>query len=202
MDLPAIDFDSHVKSLGPQVLAGDCHAKEELFRIASDFASSFIGATRRGEQPANRDDVVQEIMIQVDRQIANFIMAENPKGWLKVLSYRAAIDYFRRNQGRALKLSFSPGNTSDELGNVPDPVAGPARDAENRDFIEKLMTRLSPDERRVVLLLLAGHKPAEIAALLGWHRANIGRLIERVRQKAKDLDDESPDKAGEHGERT
>jgi RNA polymerase sigma factor (sigma-70 family) len=97
------------------------------------------------------------------------------RSWLNTITQRAIADFYRRGPGRV--------KSADEA--VPEPVADPETgEIEVRDAIERVMTTLRPDHRKVVDLVVFEGRPAADAAgaVPGMTEANVHQIASRFRK--------------------
>lgn len=160
-------------------------------RAWQDFVDRFLGlvvhvanhtAHTRGVQldAATRDDLIAEVFLT---------LLANDKGVLR---------RFRRNCSLATYLTVIARRViarrlyqGELAGGRVDAVAEPAVDApmriENREEVERLLTRLDSEEARVVRMYhLEGKSYREISESVGLAENSIGPLLTRARQKMRE----------------
>lgn len=172
---------------------GDDDAFEELFRrhrrrvalIAARFFS-------RREQV---EEVVQESFAKAFFALGEFTNKRDASfaAWLARIAFNASYDELRRQkrrpEGALEELS------EEEAAGLSRRLRGAGPDAEgaavSRDLAAKLLARLSPEDRLVLVMFdVEGLSVAEIAGLLGWTgskvkvrahraRAHLRRVLER-----------------------
>ncbi|HEV2704595.1 MAG TPA: sigma-70 family RNA polymerase sigma factor [Pyrinomonadaceae bacterium] len=181
--------------LAARALAGDEEAFEELFkrhrRRVALIASRFF---RQREQI---EEVVQESFAKAYFGLASFADERESSfaGWLARIAFNACYDELRRAKRR-------PESGADELSEdetarlgarVRTEAAGGSVESEavTRDLAGKLLSRLSAEDRLVLVMLDAEEMSvAEIAALMKWSaskvkvrahraRASLRRVLER-----------------------
>jgi RNA polymerase sigma-70 factor (ECF subfamily) len=172
---------------------GDEAAFEELFRRhrrrVALIAARFF---RRGEQI---EEVVQESFAKAFFALGEFGGGRDASfaAWLARIAFNVSYDELRRQKRRpegALEEL-----TEEEVGMLAERLRVTGSDAEgqavSRDLAAKLLARLSPEDRLVLVLLdVEGLSVAEIANLLNWTgskvkvrahraRAHLRRVLER-----------------------
>ena len=172
---------------------GDEPAFEELFlrhrRRVALIASRFFRERHQIEE------VVQEAFTKAFFALGEFTGRRDASfaAWLARISFNACYDELRRQKRRpegALEEL-----TEEEAATLAERLRGEGSDAEgqavSRDLAAKLLARLSPEDRLVLVLLdVEGLSVAEIAALLNWTgskvkvrahraRAHLRRVLER-----------------------
>ena len=172
---------------------GDESAFEELFRRhrrrVALIAARFF---RRREQI---EEVVQESFTKAFFALAEFGGGRDASfaAWLARIAFNVSYDELRRQKRRpegALEEL-----TEEESATLAGRLRGGGADAEgravSRDLAAKLLARLSPEDRLVLVLLeVEGLSVAEIAGLMNWTgskvkvrahraRAHLRRVLER-----------------------
>jgi RNA polymerase sigma-70 factor (ECF subfamily) len=179
--------------LAARARAGEEAAFEELFhrhkRRVALIAARFF---RRREQV---EEVVQESFAKAFFALGEFGGGRDASfaAWLARIAFNASYDELRRQKRRpegALEEL-----TEEEAAALSGRLRGAGPDAEgravSRDLAAKLLARLSPEDRLVLVLLdVEGLSVAEIADLMGWTgskvkvrahraRAHLRRVLER-----------------------
>jgi len=166
------------------------------------FAELFMRHRRRVALIASRffrerhqiEEVVQESFAKAYFALGEFTNRRDASfaAWLARISFNACYDELRR-QKRRPEGALSE-LTEDETASLRGRLGG-GRDAESeavsRDLAAKLLARLSPEDRLVLVMLdVEGLSVAEIASLQGWTvskvkvrahraRAHLRRVMER-----------------------
>lgn len=136
-------------------------------------ATVFQFAYRRTGERASAEDLTSQIFLTMVARIDRF-NGGSFRAWLFTLARNAAIDRYR-----ALKPSFP----LDPEFDVPDESSDPEKFAIIRDeqrTVRELLGRLSPDQRSVVELHLAGLNAPEIGQVLGKRSDAIRALQSRA----------------------
>jgi RNA polymerase sigma-70 factor (ECF subfamily) len=171
---------------------GDEPAFEELFlrhrRRVALIASRFFRERHQIEE------VVQESFTKAFFALGEFTNRRDASfaAWLSRISFNACYDELRRRKRRP-EGSLSE-LTEEEAGRLRDRLregADAEGEAVSRDLAAKLLARLSPEDRLVLVMLdVEGLSVAEIAGLNGWTaskvkvrahraRAHLRRVLER-----------------------
>lgn len=133
------------------------------------------------------DDALAEVWLSAARTIGSFEGSEPAfRSWLFVIAHRRAIDEGRKAARRPMPI--------DE---VPD-QADPWNDAESgalalvaSDEIQRILDRLTPDQRAVVLLRVLGDTSLkDTAKVLGKRVGAVKALQRRAVESLRDLLDE------------
>jgi len=163
---------------------GDEAAFEELFRRhkrrVALIAARFF---RRREQV---EEVVQESFTKAFFALGEFANGRDASfaAWLARIAFNASYDELRRQQRRpegALEEL-----TEEATATLSARLRGSGTDAEgeavSRDLATKLLARLSPEDRLVLVMLdVEGLSVSEIANLLGWTGSKVKVRAHRAR---------------------
>lgn len=162
---------------------GDEPAFEELFlrhrRRVALIASRFFRERHQVEE------VVQESFTKAFFALGEFTNRRDASfaAWLSRISFNACYDELRRRKRRP-EGSLSE-LTEEEAGRLRDRLReGPDAEGEavSRDLAAKLLARLSPEDRLVLVLLdVEGLSVAEIAGLNGWTASKVKVRAHRAR---------------------
>jgi RNA polymerase sigma-70 factor (ECF subfamily) len=162
---------------------GDESAFEELFlrhrRRVALIASRFFRERHRIEE------VVQESFTKAFLALGDFTNRRDASfaAWLARISFNACYDELRRQKRRPEGALEDV--TEEEAAHLRG-RAGGAPDAEgravSRDLAAKLLARLAPEDRLVLVMLdVEGLSVAEIAGLLGWTASKVKVRAHRAR---------------------
>ena len=174
----------HNRSAAPELLDVD----DELLmaRFAAGHAEAFAELYERYEAPLfgfclrhlgdpdNAEDAFQDTMMTVIEQRFQYRARGRLRSWLFTIARNVCLDRARLGQRRARLLS---------LHESPDqPVdVGPARDAESRDELIRLLATLLPDQREILLLhRYHGFSYAEIAVMTSSTEAAVKQKAYRA----------------------
>jgi RNA polymerase sigma-70 factor (ECF subfamily) len=148
-------------------------------------ASVFRTALAALRSPEEAEDIAQEAFVAAYQKLGDFRGDASFKTWLLAITWRRALD--RRKNLAELVRRFV---TSD--GRLPVDYAAPGRshedalvDADRRAQVRRLLRRLPPKFRDVLLLMATGdHTVEEIAGMIGvpvgtakWRAAEGRRLL-------------------------
>jgi|SRR5919205_258916 RNA polymerase sigma-70 factor (ECF subfamily) len=170
--------------LAARARAGDESAFEELFRRhrrrVALIAARFF---RRREQV---EEVVQESFTKAFFALNEFSNGREASfaAWLARIAFNASYDELRRQKRRpegALEEL-----TEEEAAALAERLRAEGSDAESRavsrDLASKLLARLSPEDRLVLVMLdVEGLSVSEIAGLLNWTGSKVKVRAHRAR---------------------
>lgn len=135
-----------------------------LFKVARSYC----------REPADRDDLIQEIVVALWRAFPSFQGRSRFTTWMYQIALNVAISYRRSESVRTRHL------VSDE--------AELLRAAEYRDIdssqvqlLYEFIDELNPFEKALVLLYLDGHSQHEMAYILGITATNVSTKIGRIK---------------------
>jgi RNA polymerase sigma factor (sigma-70 family) len=153
-----------VDSLVRQAAAGDPAAFRALFaRHKNDVARLVY---RMLNAPADLEDVVQEVFVQVFRSLKDFRGQSKFSTWLHRVTVNVVLMHRRSAKSRPVLTEELPGElVADDGQTLPDEDVDRL---ERMRAFQRLLTRLA-DKKRVVFVLheLEGMSPAEIADVVG-----------------------------------
>ncbi len=126
--------------------------------------------------PGHADDVFQETYLTVMRKSADFRPGTNFLAWACTIARYKVLEAVRTRAGMMRPLS-------DE---VMDSLCATVPDSQNEDrelhALSECIEDLHPHTKRAVELRYEqGHKPAEIAARLGWTPESVYVVLSRAR---------------------
>lgn len=180
----------------PMLITGDSPARpgvatseESLVRAAQDGDESAFGALVRRHQDRvfqltgrfyrRREDVedaAQETFLRAWRKISTYRADAPFEHWLTRLCLNHCYQRLRRRR-----------RDDGDLERAPEPTV-PERDPSAATDVRRLLVRLPPEDRFVLLLLDGeGWSVAEIAEKLGWTRVNVRVRAHRARKKLRRL---------------
>ncbi|HVF89441.1 MAG TPA: RNA polymerase sigma factor [Blastocatellia bacterium] len=180
---PGSDDERSDESLAANASSGDEAAFERLFerhrRRVARIAGRFFNRSERVEE------VVQDVFTKVYFALDDYSAERGPSfaAWLSRIAINSCYDHLRRIRRRA-ESSF----TEEDGALVGARLGGRARNNDmetaviTRDLAQKLLARLSPDDRMVLTLLDAQEMSvSDIAELTGWSVSKVKVRAHRAR---------------------
>jgi RNA polymerase sigma-70 factor, ECF subfamily len=128
--------------------------------------------------PADREDVAQEIVTQLWRAFPKFDARRTFSTWMYRIALNVAISFVRSNIVRE-RHTVALEATHD----VEDASAGPEREDERAKLLYAFIDRLDALNRALLLLYLDEHSYRDIAAILGITETNVATKISRLKQR-------------------
>lgn len=128
---------------------------------------------------SDRDDLIQEITIQIWRSMENFNEQYKWSTWIYRIALNTSISFYRKNKthkGKTIALNA--------LIEIPKAMDEPLED-ENFILLRKFIRELKEIERALILLHLEGLSSHEIADIMATTQTNITTKISRIKNKLK-----------------
>lgn len=141
--------------------------------------------------PADLDDVVQEVFVQVYRSLKDFRGQAKFTTWLHRVTVNVVLMHRRSARSRPVLTEEAPGDlVADDGQTLPD------EDAERRERMrafQRLLGKLA-DKKRVVFVLheLEGMSPAEISEIVGAPVLTVRTRLFYARREIEDMLHEEP----------
>ena len=127
--------------------------------------------------PANAEDLTQDITLAVWRSIRSFRGESKPSTWIWRIALNQAISWQRAAKDPPIVLDVALVD-SVELSTADRSDAGLAVDS-----IYDAIRTLAPIDRSLIILALEGHSYAEIAETTGLSQSNVGARLSRARAR-------------------
>lgn len=125
--------------------------------------------------PADRDDLFQEIIIQVWRSVPAFRNESSVSTWLYRIALNTAIKRLKRERKHTLTDSLEDAHhiLSEDRGEGDERLT----------WLYEEIHQLDEVDRSIVLLLLDGFSYKEMAGILGITESNVGVKINRIKKQ-------------------
>jgi RNA polymerase sigma-70 factor (ECF subfamily) len=121
----------------------------------------------------DRDDLFQEIVIQVWSSIPRFRGESAETTWIYRIALFCAISWKRSERRHTGK--HDPLEDSEHL------LIAPAQESDDLDWLYQQIALLDPLDRSLALLLLDGFSYRDMAEILGLTESNVGVRINRIK---------------------
>jgi RNA polymerase sigma-70 factor (ECF subfamily) len=128
--------------------------------------------------PADREDVAQEIVTQLWRAFPKFDATRTFSTWMYRIALNVAISFVRSNSLRERHTI-----ALDDTHDVEDSNAAPVEEDERARLLYAFIDRLDSLDRALLLLYLDDHSYRDIAAILGITETNVATKISRLKQR-------------------
>lgn len=162
---------------------GDLAAFEELYRAHA--GKLFSVACRMLGNPADAEDLLQEIFLSAHRKLESF-RGESALGtWLYRLATNHCLDYLRSRAARASQVT---GALDDEPGLYDAGSRGPAEQTVTKMDLERALARL-PERCRAAFVLhdIEGLEHREVAQALGIAEGTSKSQVHKARLRLRAL---------------
>jgi RNA polymerase sigma-70 factor (ECF subfamily) len=182
-----VDYEnSQEGALVRRAQAGDETAFREIVeRYQSKVFSIIHGIIR---QRNDVEDIAQQVFAKVFFSLRNFDFRSSLITWIYKITVNECFDYLRKKKVR--KLVYESDLSEDEVRRVEN--TEPAVDRQvpvdqnlaRRDYVTKLLTRVSEEERTLLMLKeVEGRSVDELAEITGMNENTIKVKLFRARQK-------------------
>ncbi len=140
---------------------GQPWALTALFRSYAGAVAGYV----RARSPADPDDLVSEIFTSVFSSLDRFSGNEADfRGWLFTIAQRRVVDELRRRSRRVETTAYTP---EEDTRQVPSAEEG-GLERMGEEWVRRVLDRLAPDQREVLLLRILGDLTVEqVAELVG-----------------------------------
>ena len=163
----------------------DAAFREIVERYQTKVFSIIHGIVR---QRNDVEDIAQQVFAKVYFSLAKFDFRSSLITWIYKITVNECYDYLRKKKVR--KLVYESDLSEDEVRRVevsePAIDRNPPVDSElaNRDYVAKLLEKVSPEERNLLMLKeVEGHSVEELAGMTGMNENTIKVKLFRARQK-------------------
>ena len=139
-------------------------------RLIVKIASSYF------KDPIYRDDLLQEITLQLWKAFPKFDQDIKSSTWVYKIALNVSISFFRKDQNRKKALT-------NYRKNAPIYEFKEEQVSQKLEKLYTLIGALKPIEKAVIILHLEGCKNAEIAEVTGISISNVSTKINRIKTK-------------------
>src|SRR5438309_9124918 len=182
-----VDYQSTPEgSLVQRAQSGDETAFREIVeRYQSKVFSIIHGIVR---QRNDVEDIAQQVFAKVYLSIRSFDFRSSLITWIYKITVNECFDYLRKRKVR--KLVYESDMSEDEVRRVENSEPGADRQVRmdeslaSRDYVVKLLTRVSEEEQMLLMLKeVEGFSVEELAERTGMNENTIKVKLFRARQK-------------------
>lgn len=169
-----------------RVQAGDEIAFREIVERYQTKVFSIIHGILRNHNDA--EDIAQQVFAKIYFSIKNFDFRSSLLTWIYKITVNECYDYLRKKRVRKLvyESDFSADDTLRMENTEANMDRAPAADTalERRDLVTKLLSKVSEEDRTLLLLKeVEGHSVEELAQMTGLNENTIKVKLFRTRQK-------------------
>jgi RNA polymerase sigma-70 factor (ECF subfamily) len=126
-------------------------------------------------EPADREDLAQEIVVQLWRSFPRFDGRSKFSTWMYQVALNVAISYQRSEIVRARYVISDEAQILDAVDQTND-------EPQEVGLIYEFIDSLNPLDRALVLLYLDGNSHQEISQVLGISTSNVATKMSRLKQ--------------------
>ena len=127
----------------------------------------------------DRQDLIQEMMIQIWKSIHRYNKQFKMSTWLYRISLNVAISFYRKQSTRANKYTV----LNEQTAQIP--MDDKTEDERQLNLLEQFINELKEIDKALMILYLEEKGHAEIAEILGMSVSNVGTKIGRIKDKLK-----------------
>ena len=127
----------------------------------------------------DRQDLIQEMMIQIWQSIHKYNDHYKITTWLYRISLNVAISFYRKSSTRAKKYT----ELTEQL--IETPVDDKSENERQLNLLEQFISELKEIDKALMILYLEDKSHTEIAEILGMSVSNVGTKIGRIKDKLK-----------------
>jgi RNA polymerase sigma-70 factor (ECF subfamily) len=159
--------------------------KEIVERYQSKVFSIIYGILRNHN---DAEDIAQQVFAKIYFSIGNFDFRSSLLTWIYKITVNECYDYLRKKRVRKLvyESDFSDEDSMqmENSQSAKDQTAAVDRTLEQRDLLLKLLSKVSEEDRTLILLKeVEGHSVEELAQMTGMNENTIKVKLFRTRQK-------------------
>lgn len=157
--------------------------REIVDRYQSKVFSIIYGILRNHN---DAEDIAQQVFAKIYFSIQNFDFRSSLLTWIYKITVNECYDYLRKKKVRKLvyESDFGEDETLGMERSEPDPAPAMDISLARRDLVTKLLEKVSPEDRNLMMLKeVEGHSVEELAELTGMNENTIKVKLFRARQK-------------------
>jgi RNA polymerase sigma-70 factor (ECF subfamily) len=125
----------------------------------------------------DRQDLIQEIRIQIWKSLPKYDARFAMTTWLYRISINVAISFYRKNSNRP----YFP--TAEKLPTVFYPLPNDLQEKFN--LLEQFIVELNEMDKALIMLYLEDKSYLDISEIMGISVSNVGTKIGRIKEKLK-----------------
>jgi RNA polymerase sigma-70 factor (ECF subfamily) len=178
--------NSEEAALVRRVQARDELAFREIVERYQTKVFSIIYGILRNHNDA--EDIAQQVFAKVYFSIRSFDFRSSLLTWIYKITVNECYDYLRKKRVRKLVYESDFSEEDAQRMEASDPAIDSAAPIDKRlaqrDLVVKLLDKISPEDRSLILLKeVEGHSVEELAAMTGLNENTIKVKLFRTRQK-------------------
>ena len=156
-------------------------AQQDEFLILLDQHKKILHkiAGSYGRTAADRQDLVQEMVVQLWRSFGNYDDRYRFSTWMYRVALNVAISFHRSEARRSRHIVPAEDSILESAAEAPIPANEDVR------LLYEAMARLDELDRALLLLHLDGNTYDTIAEILGISETNVGTKLSRLKQRLR-----------------
>jgi RNA polymerase sigma-70 factor (ECF subfamily) len=127
----------------------------------------------------DRQDLIQEMMIQIWQSIHKYNDHYKITTWLYRILLNVDISFYRKSSKRARKYTELP----EQMAEIP--VEDKSENERQLNLLDQFISELKEIDKALMILYLEDKSHTEIAEILGLSVSNVGTKIGRIKDKLK-----------------
>jgi RNA polymerase sigma-70 factor (ECF subfamily) len=127
----------------------------------------------------DRQDLIQEMMIQIWQSVHKYNDQYKISTWLYRISLNVAISFYRKNSTRTKKFT----DLNEQM--METPVEDKSKNERQLNLLEQFISELKEIDKALMILYLEDKSHIEIAEILGMSVSNVGTKVGRIKEKLK-----------------
>jgi len=140
-----------------------------LFKVAASYCSN----------KDEREDLVQEMLIQIWRSLPGYDDQSAGSTWIYRVCLNTAISYYRKSKARSQRTALL-----DDVQDLADlPSGNSIEDASA--ILDQFIAQLREFDKALIILYLEGTHQKEIAEIMGMTLTNVSTRIGRIKEELK-----------------
>ena len=159
----------------------DKQKQQQFFQVTIEQHKGILFKVARAYCPDedDRQDLLQEMMIQVWQSIHKYNDQYQISTWLYRISLNVAISFYRKNTSRAGRFKVLDEQTEQV------PTEDKSEDERQLYLLEHFIGELKEIDKALIILYLEEKSHTEIAEIVGMSVSNVGTKIGRIKDKFK-----------------
>ena len=145
--------------------------KRMLYKVAATYSRN----------PADREDLAQEIVVQLWRSFPRYDERYRFSTWMYRVALNVAISFYRRETRRSRTVVPA----EDAVLEIASLASEPTEMDDDIRLLLQLIEQLDELDRAVMILYLDGNRQSMIGEILGITETNVSTKINRIKQRLR-----------------
>lgn len=160
----------YLDKLLAQLKSGDVGTLDEIYNMVSGRLYHIALAILRDKDLA--EDALQDTIIALYKGVKGYKSGSNPYGYIAKIAQNTAINIYKRERRKGADYT----DPEDTIGICS--ADSPYQDMDNKDRVERLLSRLNGEEMRIMYLKYYSEMTVrDIAKVISKSKSAVGRLI-------------------------